>query len=126
VASADGELHPQERAIIQEFHAGGHDKASDLGSLARGGALEPQTLAAILGGPEAQRLFLKTAFLCAWADGRCSAEEAKTIEAYAKACGVDAAQLAELEATVKEYLLAQLAHLQNVDAAVEVKRELKL
>jgi tellurite resistance protein len=126
IAAADGELHVREQAIITEFFAAGESHTAGLGALERRGPIEPAVLAAILASPQAKRLFVKTALLCAWADNDYSEGEARAIARYATACGIDADELAELEAQVKEYLLASLTHLKNVDAAVAVKRELGL
>jgi tellurite resistance protein len=126
VARADGEVHPQERALITEFYAGARPSSFDLNALERQDKISAAALAQILATGELVRLFLRTAILCAWADGGYSKAEGAVIAEYATAGGVEAAELAELEAEVKEYMLAQLAHLKNVDAAIEVKKELDL
>lgn len=126
VAKADGNLHERERTLISEFYASISDRASDLAALDRESAIEPDTLALALGTPELSQLFLMTALLLALCDGEYGPGEAKLIERYAKAMKVGDAELAELTTRVKEHMLSQLSHLQNVDAAVAVARELKV
>lgn len=126
VARADGALHDREAALIAEFFASTTDVASDLGSLERAPRIEGPTLALLLPTRELRLLFLKTAILLAYADGTYGAGESKLIGEYAAALEVDSATLALLETQVKEYLLAQLAHVKNTPALAEVAREMKI
>lgn len=67
---------------------------------------------------------MKTSLLLAWADGRVSEGERAKITEFAKALAVTPDVLARLEAEVKDYLLAPLATLANVDAAAAVAKKL--
>jgi tellurite resistance protein len=125
VARADGNVHEREAAMITEFFNATTDHASHLAALERQPKLEPANLAAILGTPELRQLFLKSAILLAHVDGSYAPNEAKQIADYAKACGVDAKALTNLEAAVKDYLLGHLSHLQNVQGVATVAKELK-
>jgi tellurite resistance protein len=125
VAKADGTVHAREAAMIQEFWGTATDHASHLAALERQPSLEPAHLAAALPTAPLRQLFLKSALLLAHVDGHYSPDEQKQIAAYAKACGVDAKALANLEASVKDYLLGHLSHLHNVHGVAEVAKELK-
>lgn len=125
VARADGNVHEREAAMITEFFNTTTDHASHLAALERQPKLAPANLAAILPTPELRQLFVKTAILLAHVDGVYSPVEAKAIAEYATACGVDAKALANLEASVKDYLLGHLSHLHNVEGVAAVARELK-
>lgn len=125
VARADGEVHAREAAMISEFFTTTNDHASQLASLERQVKLSPEHLAAALPSTALRQLFVKTAILLAHVDNAYSANEAKLISEYASACGIDATQLAQLQASVKDYLLSHLSHLQNVAGVAQVASELK-
>jgi tellurite resistance protein len=125
VAKADGALHPRELALIGEYYAAGSESPSDFAALERSGPIAPETLAALLDRPEVRELFLKTALLMAYTDGSYGKGESECINRYGAALGVDAAALEALDTQVREYLMSQLTHLANVDAVVEVAKELK-
>jgi tellurite resistance protein len=125
IARADGHVHEREAAMISEFFGSTRDHASHLNALERMPKLDAAHLAAALPGAELRQVFLQSALLLAHVDGTYSPEEQKEIAAYAKACGVDAAALAKLEASVKDYLLGHLSHLHNVGGVAEVAKELK-
>jgi tellurite resistance protein len=126
VAKADGNLHERERTLISEFFASISDRPSDLAALDREGAIAPETLALALGSGPLRQLFLMTALLLALCDGDYSSGEAAIIKRYAAAMEFGDDELAEMTTRVKEHMLSQLSHLQNVDAAVAVARELKV
>jgi tellurite resistance protein len=126
VARADGDLHDRERTLITEFFASISDRPSDLAALDRESAIAPETLALALGARELRELFLMTALLLAHCDSDYGPGESALIGRYAAALEVSPADLAELTTRVKEHMLSQLTHLQNVDAAVAVARELKV
>ncbi len=125
VAKADGNVHEREAAMITEFFNSTTDHASHLAALERQPKLEPANLAAILSTTELRQLFVKTAILLAHVDGTYAPKEAAQIADYAKACGIDAKALSQLEAAVKDYLIGQLSHLHNVHGVAQVAKELK-
>ena len=126
VARADGEVHPREAAMITEFFNATTEHAADLAALEREPRIEPPSLALMLPTRDLKRLFLKSAILLAYADGSYGAGESKAIGDFARALEIQGADLAELEAQVKDYLLSQLSHLSNVDAVTKVAKELKV
>jgi hypothetical protein len=131
IAAVDG-VHERELALIAEFHnaaaAGDAGDASSLAasvaSFARITPLEPEALAPLLTGAPLRELFIKAAFLLAWADGSVSPAERAKIGAFGKALAVSPEAQATLEAQVKDYLLRPLAHLANVEAASAVAKKL--
>ncbi len=125
VAKADGTVHEREAAMITEFFNSTTDHASHLAALERQPKLEAAHLAAVLGSKELRQLFVKTALLLAYVDGVCAPQEAQQIKEYAKACELDDTAVANLEASVKDYLLGHLSHLQNIAGVAAVATELK-
>lgn len=125
VAKADGNVHEREAAMITEFFNSTTDHSSHMAALERQPKLEPANLAAILPSADLRQLFIKTAILLAHVDGAYAGPEAKQIAEYAKACGIDAPALTKLEASVKDYLLGHLSHLQNIQGVADVAKDLK-
>jgi tellurite resistance protein len=123
VARADG-IHEREAELIQSFwiDAGGTEQG--LIDLERAPAVSPAWLAAELHSDAERRVFMKTAVLLAWADGRVTDPERAALTGFGDALGFDAAKLAALEASVKEFLLSHVSHLHNTDATTAVARKL--
>lgn len=113
VARCDGEVDPREAQLIAELYPG------DLSSLPDP---DPATLSVL--SPEAGQLFLRSCLLIALADFGISPAEKSLIDGYAEALKVSPEQLADLQQSVKEYLLAPLARLANVEVAAEVAKKL--
>lgn len=129
VARVDG-VHERELALISDFYSSvvGQDggQSTAIASLERTGPLEPSDVAAMLQSPGQRELFVKTAFLLAWADGSVSAAERAKVDEFARALAVPDARKAELELEVKDFLLRPLAGLANVNAVSAVARKLGL
>ena len=126
IARADGQVHEREAALIGEFFASAASGASNLGALERAPRIEGETLAQLLPTAELRQLFIKTALLVAYTDNTLGEGESEIIQQYATALGIPTAGLHSLETQVKEFLLSQLSHLANVEAAAEVARRLKV
>ncbi|MDB4965486.1 MAG: hypothetical protein JWN44_1175 [Myxococcales bacterium] len=124
VARCDG-VHEREAGLIASFwiDAGGGGPLSDL---ERAESIKPADLAAALHSDAERQMFVKTALLLTWADGQVSDAERKAVQAFATALQIDAAALAQQEASVKDFLLGQLVHVQNTDAVREVANKMKL
>ena len=122
IARIDG-IHERELALIGSFWSDVGGGAAALAELERAEAITPAELAAALTG-EARALFVKTAVLLMWADGKASLLERALLAQYATAVGVDAEAIVALEGQVKEFLLSHVSHIANVDAAVAVARKL--
>jgi hypothetical protein len=127
VALVDG-LHERELALISDFFGStsedGRPEHVGAAALARLGPLDPAALAGSLPAAAHRELFLKTAYLLAWADGEVSPRERASIDGFAAALGLGADVGARLEAEVKDYLLRPFASLANIDAAAAVAKKL--
>jgi uncharacterized membrane protein YebE (DUF533 family) len=129
VAAVDG-VHERELALISEFcrtTVSGDDGTGgggSLASLARVAPLDPDSLPPLLPGEPLRQLFIKAAYLLAWADGSVSAAERAKIGQFGKALSLSPEVLASLEAQVKDYLLRPLAQLANVEGVSAVARKL--
>lgn len=125
VALTDG-VHPREEALIQEFYLAcrtpGAPSYEDLIKVPFNSSEALETLRT----PQLRQLFIKTCWLLAFADGKSTQPERELIARYASEMGVSSEQTQELQAEVKEYLLAQLSHLKNTAAVAEVAKQMKL
>jgi hypothetical protein len=129
VALVDG-LHERELALIADFYGGttpeGRPELVGAADLQRLGALDPPSLAAVLPAGPHRELFLKTAYLLAWADGQVSSGERTAIDGYAAALEIAPDIRKRLEAEVKDYLLRPFASLVNVEGAAAIAKKLGL
>ena len=123
IAKVDG-LHEREAGLIASFWVDAGHGAAALSDLERAPAFKPQDLAGALQSQEQRLLFMKTAILLTWADGKVSDAEAKAIRDFAAALGIDKAALDQLDAQVKDFLLGHLVHLSNTDATKKVAKKL--
>ncbi|HKA87863.1 MAG TPA: hypothetical protein VKE22_09370 [Haliangiales bacterium] len=126
VARADGTVHEREAALISDFFGAATGGTAALSALERQEKIPGADLAAHLPTNELRELFLKTAMLLAYADGTYGTSESQLIGEYARALGVDDAGLRALEVQVKDFMLAQLTHLQNAEGVAEVAKKLKI
>ncbi|MCL2779631.1 MAG: hypothetical protein FWD73_16695 [Polyangiaceae bacterium] len=124
VAKSDG-LHQAEEALIASFWADVGGTPAALAELARRPAIGASELASSLETSDLRELFLKTALLLAWADGKVSAAERGVLDDFARALGLSA-QVAKFELLVKEYLLSHLTHLSNTTAVAAVAKSMSL
>ena len=125
VARSDGQLHDRELALVQSYYG----EVVDDGVIRRletEGDIAASVLASGLARPPIPMLFIKSAILCAHADGEYHLKERAKVEEYATAMNIGATALAELEQSVKEFLLSQLSHLRNREATLEVAKKLEI
>jgi len=125
VAHVDG-LHEREESMVASFWAEVGGGAGALSELSRGTTITAAELKAALSSPELGKMFVKTAILLAWADGKVSDGERKIIGEFATALGIPSGDFQKLEASVKEYLLGHLAPIQNSEAVAAVAKKLSL
>jgi hypothetical protein len=126
VAMVDG-VHERELSLITEFYRGAVEGSSSLAaSLDRVGPLDPKDVAQLLLGPTHRQLFVKAAYLLAWADGEVSEGERTRIAEFAEALDVAPDIQWQLEAQVKDFLLRPLASLENVETVTKVAKKLGL
>jgi tellurite resistance protein len=123
VAKCDG-MHERETALIASFWIDSGGSPAALSDLERGEVIRPDELAAALKTSDQRLLFIKTAILLTYADGKVTAEERQTVRAFAGALDVDPTAVDRLEDAVKDFLLQHLSHLQNSAAAAEVAKKL--
>jgi len=124
IALVDG-VHERELALISDFYrAASEDGRASAASIERVGPLEPKDVAQLLIGPDHRALFVKAAFLLAWADGQVSGAERTKIAEFGQILDVSPAAQAKLEAEVKDFLLRPLASLSNVEKVSAVAKKL--
>lgn len=102
----------------------GWESGADLQAVEKLSDISAKDLATALRGPEIRRVFLKTALLLAWADGKVSDKERAWIRDAAKALEITDADLQREDELVRTFLLSQLSHVENVEAAKEVAKKL--
>ena len=81
VAKADG-MHEREAALVAAFFTEAGGSVQALGELERREPITSEELQAVLTTSELRRLFLKTAVLLTWADGRVTQEERELVKKY--------------------------------------------
>jgi tellurite resistance protein len=124
VALVDG-VHERELALITDFYQGIiSEEGGGASTVASLEPLEPKDLAQHITDAAQRQLFVKAAFLLAWADGKISPVERAKIADFSKALDVSAEAQGKLEAEVKDYLLRPLAGLANVEGATAVAKKL--
>ncbi|HEY0659960.1 MAG TPA: TerB family tellurite resistance protein [Lysobacter sp.] len=126
LARTDG-VHPAETMLVQEFFAAAQGEFGTAGdtSMLAATSFDVAQAAQVLDTPELKAVFLQSCVLLAYADGRYSAAERAKVAEFAQALGVPEAERADIEETVSDHLLQQIARIENVEALGEVARELK-
>lgn len=125
VAKVDG-LHEREEALVASFWSEVGGGAGALSELRRAGNITTAELIATLPSKDLRQLFVKTAMLMAWADGKVSDAERKIISEYALALQLSTEDVKALESSVKEYLLGHLSSVKNSDSVAKVAGKLDL
>jgi tellurite resistance protein len=125
VAKSD-DVHQTELVLIRQFYEACREDVSGLADfedvIARD--FDKDEAAEILSTPELRRTFLKSCYLLAFADGEFSEKEGAVLAKLADDLGVDEAMQAAVREEVQDYLLRQISRIQNVDALMEVAKEL--
>ncbi len=123
VARVDG-VHDNEMRLVREFYEScaraGDPRLEDIA----GGPFDPAVAKPHFDTPELAKLFVKSLILLAFADGEYAKLEDDIIRQYADIVGVTSEQVTALHEATKEYLLASLSHIQNLDALKEVAKKL--
>jgi uncharacterized membrane protein YebE (DUF533 family) len=124
VARVDG-VHDNEMKLIREFYdtcsRAGDPRLEEVGS----GTFEVSRAKDLFNTPELAKMFTKSLILLAFADGHFAKAEDDLIRAWAKELGLTKDDVDRLTEATKEFLLAGLAHVQNVDALKKVSRRLQ-
>lgn len=124
IAHVDGARTAEEVVLIREFY----DSCRSDGA----GFADFDTLAAhgdaanAIDFPDTvqREMLLALCLMVAYADGEFSSSERAAIEAAASRLQVSGEQLKAIEAQVKDYILARLAHLPDAASVAAVAREL--
>lgn len=124
VARSDGNLHDREITLVQGFLGAAGGSPFALNAFSNEDDIGADVLAAGLTRDAIGMLFIKSCILLAYADGVYAPAEKAKIEAYAAALDISGDAIAELEQSVREFLLSQLHHVQDTAAVVQVAREL--
>ena len=124
VAHVDG-VHAAEEAMVAAFWSESGGSAQGLADFARRAAITGEELAAALPGKELRHLFLRTAVQLAFADGKVSDSERALVRGYAEALGLGQ-ELAVIEEQVRDFMMGQLSHVQNVDVLAQVAKKLEI
>lgn len=124
IAQVDG-VHEREAALVGAFWSEAGGSVQSLSELERRTQITSTELATALPTAQLRHLFLKSALLLTIADGQVSDMERALLRDFAKHLEAEA-EMPHLEAQVKDFLLSQLAHVQNTDALTEVAKKLSL
>jgi len=124
VARVDG-VHDNEMRLIREFYASCARAGDPEVEEVTRGDFAAETAAASFGAsPEHQQAFVKSLILLAYADGSYGEAEDRLIRELASGVGLESEAVDRLKAATQEFLLASLAHVKNLDALREVRKEL--
>lgn len=124
IAHADG-MHEREAALIASFWADSGGSFSALSQLERSAPIGADDLKAVLNTKPLRQLFLKTALLMAFADGKVSNEEKTLVHSYAESLELSE-DLPKFTVEVKDFLLSQLAHIHNTQGLSEIAKKLTI
>lgn len=124
VARVDG-VHDNEMALVREFYEGcaraGDPRLEEIAS----GKPDLEREKALFDTPELARLFVKSLILLAFADGKYAQEEDALIREHASALGLGPEDVSALHQSTKDFLIASLSHVRNVDALRSVLSRLE-
>jgi uncharacterized tellurite resistance protein B-like protein len=125
VARVDG-VHDNEMKLIREFYEScaraGDPRLEEVAS----GKFDIESVKSLFEGPDLPKLFIKTMILLAFADGKFAKAEDDLIREWANRMGLGREDVDRLTEATKEFLLAGLSHLQNVDALKAAARRLNV
>lgn len=123
VARVDG-VHDNEMRLIREFYEScaraGDPRLEDVA----GGPFDPAVAKAHFDTPELAKMFVKSLILLAFADRKYARLEDDLIRQYAEALGLSGDEVTALHEATKEFLLASLSHVQNLEALKAVAKNL--
>lgn len=125
VARVDG-VHDNEMTLIREFYGSCARTGDPTLETVAGGPFDPVDAKRAFDTANGRKLFLKSLILLAFADGQYGPEEDAIIRDYARVIEISEAELASLHEATKEFMLASLSHVKNVDALLEVQKRLGL
>ena len=126
IAHVDGARTVEEEALIRQFYDGCRTASADFLSFDTLVAERGTTSVVAADFPDAgQRdMIVALCIMVAYADGDYSAAERTAVEAAAGSLGLNVERVEQILAQVKDYMLAQLAHLPDAASVAVVAKEL--
>jgi tellurite resistance protein len=126
VAKSD-DVHATELVMLRQFYDACREEVSGLADFDDVISMDfdKKEASEILDTPELKQIFLKSCYLLAFADGSFSYEESAVLRKLAADLGMDDDLVATVREEVQDYLLQQISKIQNVEAVVEVAKEMK-
>lgn len=126
VALTDG-VHDTELVLMREFYNQCARESDALASFQDvvNTPFDSESARKVLGTEELKRTFLASCVFLGYADGNYSAKERTKVQALGDEVGLNSAQISEVENLVADQLMAQLAHIENLEALKEVSGEIR-
>ncbi|MGR9108629.1 MAG: hypothetical protein ACU843_17055 [Gammaproteobacteria bacterium] len=126
VALTDG-VHDTELVLMREFY---EQCARDSEALASfqdvvSTPFDHDTATRVLNTEELKRTFIASCVFLGYADGNYSAKEREQVKSLGSEIGLNPEQIGEIENLVADQLMAQLAHIENLEALKEVSGEIR-
>lgn len=125
VARAD-DVHTTELVMIKNFYQQCAAEAEALSSFEDliQTPFDPDQASLVLNSDEVKRIFLTSCLFLAYADGDYSAAEREKVRELGDAIKVSGEQITEIENTVADQLMAQFAHIDNLEELKQVAKTL--
>lgn len=126
VAHVDGARSAEEVALIRQFYDACRTAGADFPAFESLDGGEGADAVSARDFPDAghRDMLLALCLMVAYADGELSAAERTAIAKVARGFGLDDARVEQVLALVKDYMLAQLAHLPDAASVALVAKEL--
>ncbi len=126
VALADG-VHDTEMVMMRDFY---EQCARDSGAVASfqdvlNTPFDAETASSVLNSEGLRRTFLASCVFLGYADGGYSSKERVKVNHLASEIGMQPETVAEIENLAADQLMAQLAHIENLDALKQVSSEIR-
>jgi uncharacterized tellurite resistance protein B-like protein len=126
IAHVDGARTMEEEALIRQFYDGSRTASADFLSFDALAAERGASSVVAADFPDAghRDMILALCIMVAYADGDYSAAERTAVLAAAASLGASGERVEQILAQVKDYMLAQLAHLPDAASVAVVAKEL--
>lgn len=126
VALTDG-VHDTELVMMRDFY---EQCARDSDALASfqdvvNTPFDSETASGVLNTDELKQTFLASCVFLGYADGNYSAKERAKVKGLGTDIGLSSGQIGDIEDLVADQLMAQLAHIENLEALKEVSGEMR-
>ncbi|MFO0728034.1 MAG: TerB family tellurite resistance protein [Myxococcota bacterium] len=125
VAKVDG-VHDREMTLIRGFYQSCARAGDPSFETVLAGDFDLAAAKRSFDRPELAKMFVKSLILLAFADGQYAKKEDEVIRSWSGHLGLSSADVDQLLAATKDFLLQSLSHVQNVDALKDVAKRLEL